>query len=105
MYFTALDSHTRLKNFDTSNVNKEIADWLLAENVMSPTPVSVQADEKIEKAVEIFLENDHRSIVVSDGELCVRIATPLDLSSICITITGSGRLHLPIVLYYAYLSI
>ncbi len=59
--------------------NVQLYRSMMAKDVMTPNPVSMEKDELLLKAVNIFLSNRIHSILIKDGERCVGIVTPYDL--------------------------
>ena len=56
------------------------SDSLLAEHIMSPSPLTIQGDTKILDAVNFFLENQVRALPVLDAQgNFVGLITPYDL--------------------------
>lgn len=52
---------------------------LLAKEIMTVEPISLSADSPISAAVDIFLENNIHSIIITDDGKLTGIVTPLDI--------------------------
>lgn len=78
-YYQLQDTFTRKKIESAEKNNWMLFRSLLASEVMSTDPESLQVDDTIESAVEIFMENRVHSIVINDGDECVGIVTPYDI--------------------------
>ena len=59
--------------------NVQIYRAMMAKDVMTPSPLTMEKDELILKAVNTFLTNRIHSILIKDGEQCVGIVTPYDI--------------------------
>ncbi len=59
--------------------NKRYFQSLTADEVMTSCPITLDKDEPITEAVNVFLNNRIHSIIITDVGLCVGIVTPYDL--------------------------
>ena len=79
-YYILLN-HLALKeigNYDQSNSMFFRA--LLVKEIMTKNPNILNANSQISKAIELFIENKHRSIIIIDDEsFCAGICTPTDI--------------------------
>ncbi len=59
--------------------NEYFLDHLLTREVMSADPKTLDVDDPIKKALDVFLENKVHSILVCSHGQCVGIITPFDI--------------------------
>ena len=79
-YCTLLNHFTLKKKGDYERSNRVYFRSLRAEDIMTKDPVCIKSDRPISEALDYFLENNHRSlIVINDRGFCVGICTPLDI--------------------------
>jgi len=71
--FTKMD----LKHIDISN--EEFFGSLIAKEVMTPNPISINLDKTIDSVIDIFLQNKVHAVIVTDNGKCVGIITPYDI--------------------------
>ena len=73
------DKFTRFNLKSSEKINRKIFPSLLAKEVMSKDPICIDADEPIENAIEAFLSNVFRALVVKSEGRMVGIVTPYDI--------------------------
>ena len=78
-YLHLQDKFTRFGAGRCAKGNKRFFASLLAKEVMSPFPQSVQLDDDFQKVVDIFLKNQIHSVVVNDGDKFKGILTTYDI--------------------------
>lgn len=79
-YFMLLHHFTKKKVGNYEEANRMFFRSLLAADVMTPNPVSMKNTDSIEEAIDKFLNNKFRSLLVIDEDnKCIGIITPFDL--------------------------
>lgn len=75
-----LQNHFTKKNIGNAKLsNKMFFRSLLASEVMTPNPKTIDVNDPISKAVEMFLENKYHSLVVTKENKYQGIITPYDI--------------------------
>lgn len=78
-YFQLQDQFTKSKHKSAEKNNRLFFRSLLAAEVMTADPESLQVSDTIGAAMEIFLQNRVHSIIIKDDDKCVGIVTPFDI--------------------------
>lgn len=78
-YHQLQDKFTRLGLKFTEKYNHEFFGSLLVEEVMTKDPITIDAKEPIEKALDLFLKNKFHALIVSDNGTFKGITTTYDL--------------------------
>lgn len=74
-----LQHHFTIFNSSEADENNiRLFESLIAEEVMSPNPIVVDADANIDEALKLFMSNIFHSLIVVKNEKCVGIITPYD---------------------------
>lgn len=73
------DKFSRFNLEDSLKISKKFMGSLTAREVMTKNPVSVDIDTPISKAIELFLQNVYRAIIVTEKGKLVGILTPYDI--------------------------
>ena len=78
-YYQLQDSFTRLNESKSEWKNTRFLSTLLAEEIMSKDPISIDRKENISTLIPIFLANTAHSVIVKDDNQYCGIITPFDL--------------------------
>lgn len=79
-YCTLLHHFTHKKLGEYERSNRMHFRSLRAEDVMTKNPISINLNQTVEDAMDIFLKNKHRSVLISNEEgNCIGICTPFDV--------------------------
>ena len=78
-YHQLQDKFTRLGLKFTEKYNNEFFGSLLVEEVMTKEPVTIDAKEPIENALNLFLKNKFHALIVNDDGVFEGITTTYDL--------------------------
>jgi len=79
-YFMLLHHFTKKKVGNYEESNRMFFRSLLATDVMTPNPVTMNNTDKIEEVIDRFLNSKFRSLLVIDeNKKCIGIVTPYDL--------------------------
>lgn len=73
------DKFTKFNCVTSDTINQQYFDSLLVSEVMTLNPVSLEKDETVQDAINIFEDNTIRSVVVLKDGVCVGIVTPYDI--------------------------
>ena len=78
-YYQLQHHFTRLQLDKSKEENKKIFRSVLAQEIMTPNPVCMEEDASIGDAVDIFIKNKIRALIIlKDGKLA-GIVTPIDI--------------------------
>ena len=78
-YLQILDKFSKFNIPSSNKINGKVLPSLLAKEVMSKEPICIDAEDPIETAIEIFLANVFRALVVKSNGKMVGIITPYDV--------------------------
>jgi CBS domain-containing protein len=70
---------TRLKLARSNKENEKIFRSILAKEIMSKDPVCIDEDDTIASALDIFIKNEIRALLVTRSNKLVGIITPIDI--------------------------
>ena len=73
------DKFSRFNLEDSLKASMKFMRSLTAREVMTPDPVTIDIDDPISKAIELFLQNVYRALIVTDSEKMVGIIKPYDI--------------------------
>jgi acetoin utilization protein AcuB len=73
------DKFSRFNLESSDKINNDFLPSLLASDVMSKNPQCIDADSSISEAIDIFLVNVFRAILVTIDDQLVGIVTPYDV--------------------------
>ena len=73
------NNFTLFKKDQCEDENRRFLSTLLAEEIMTENPITLNVDNTIEHAVEIFLDNQFRAIPILRNGHCVGMITPYDI--------------------------
>ena len=79
-YYALLHHFTHKKLGEYERYNRIYLRSLRAEDIMTKNPVSIDANQTVEDAIDVFLKNKHRSVLINNDEgNCIGICTPFDI--------------------------
>ncbi len=71
--------YTKLGTSNFERSNKRFFASLIAKEIMSENPVTVESKAELNEVLDLILENEYHSVIVQDNDVCVGIITSHDL--------------------------
>jgi CBS domain-containing protein len=78
-YFKLQHHFTILKTGAFEELNEQLFSSLIASDIMQKDLHTIQEEDLLERAIDIFLENRFHSLIVVRNQACVGILTPHDI--------------------------
>ena len=78
-YYQLQHHFTRFGWKDPESSNRHFLSTLLAQEVMSKGLITLNVNDSLQLALEIFLENKVHSILITQKNKCVGVLTPFDI--------------------------